>query len=108
MRHAHLGAVTAGRAEVRVNHGHVQADVCCQLLVVLEAAHHELAILREDALAVLVGLCPHRVLQLTLQLVQAVGVIGYLLGNGLGAGELGARARDEVLGCMDGCGGTRA
>ena len=44
----------------------------------------------------------HRVLQLTLQLVQAVGVIGYLLGNRLGAGELGARARHEVLGCMDG------
>lgn len=102
VRDAGLGAIAAGRAAVRIDDGHVEGDVGCQPRVMLEAAHHELAVLGEDALAVLVGLRAHRVLELTLQLVQAVGVVGDLLGHRLGAGELGTRACHEALGCVNG------
>ena len=68
----------------------------------LERTHHELAALSEDALAVGGRLGAHGRLELALQAVEPVGVVGDLLGHRLGAGKRRVRPRDESLGGVDG------
>ena len=68
----------------------------------LERTHHELATLSENALAVGRRLRAHGGLELALQTVEPLGVVGDLLGHRLGAGKRRVRPRDEALGGVDG------
>ena len=97
MRGARLGALAAHGAQARVAHGDLELHEVREALVALERAHHELAALREVALAVARGLGADRRLEVALDLVEALGVVGDLLGHRLGARERGVGARDQAL-----------
>ena len=70
----------------------------------LQRAHDQLAALREHALAVVGGLGADGGLQLALHLVDALGVVGDLLCDRLGASESRRGTADQALRRVDGTG----
>ena len=70
----------------------------------LQRAHDQLAALREHALAVVGGLGADGGLQLALHLVDALGVVGDLLCDRLGASEGRRGTADQALRGVDGAG----
>jgi len=68
----------------------------------LESAHHELAVLREKTRAIVGRLEAHGILELLLEGVETLAVVGDLLCHGLRAGKRGVRAREKTLGALDG------